>query len=176
MTVYKPGEDTFLVLRYLEGLDLEGKKFLEVGTGNGEIALKAASKGAEVTALDVNPEALDYAREKAQEKGLEEKFTFVESDLFEELDEKFDVVVFNPPYLPGDEGLGDEEIWRGGEKGIEVTERFLDEVSQYLESGGFALIVGSSRADLDSLKERFELVCVADETLWFEDLELLRLD
>lgn len=174
MTVYTPGEDTYLVLENLEGLDLEGKKFLDMGTGNGEIALKAVEKGAKVTAIDVNPEALDYARDKAQERGLEDSISFVESDLFENLEGKFDVVVFNPPYLPGEQGLGDEEIWRGGERGIEVTEKFLVEVSDYLRPDGFALVVVSSQADVDDLLDSFDLVCVDEKSLWFEDLKLFR--
>jgi len=173
VTVYTPGEDTYLVLEHLEGLDLEGKKFLDMGTGNGEIALKAAEKGAEVTAVDKNSEALEYAREKAEEKGLEESISFVESDLFENVEAEFDVVVFNPPYLPGEEGLGDEEIWRGGEKGIEVSERFLEGVSGYLRPDGFALVVVSSLADLEGLDD-FDLDSVEEKELWFEELKLLR--
>lgn len=174
MTVYKPGEDTYLVLEHLEGLELENKKFLDMGTGNGEIALKAAEKGAEVTAVDINSEALAYAEEKAEEKGLEDRITFIESDLFENVDGEFDVAVFNPPYLPGAEGLGDEEIWRGGEKGTEVTERFLEEASGYLRPKGFALVVGSSHADLEDIERSFDLVCVDKRSLWFEDLRLLK--
>ncbi len=180
MTVYKPGEDTYLVLEHLEGLKLDGKKFLDMGTGNGEIALKAAEKGAEVTAVDRNPEALEYAREKAEEKGLDDVIEFVESDLFENVEgveEGFDVAVFNPPYLPGEEGgLGDEEIWRGGEKGVEVTERFLEDVSDYLRPDGYALVVGSSLADLEGLEEKFDFFSVGERSLWFEDLKLLRFD
>jgi release factor glutamine methyltransferase len=176
VTVYTPGEDTYLVLENLEGLDLEGKKFLDMGTGNGEIALKAVEKGAKVTAIDVNPEALDYAEDKAKERGLEDEISFVESDLFENVEGDFDVVVFNPPYLPGEQGLGDEEIWRGGEKGIEVTEKFLEEVADYLRPDGFALVVVSSRADIDGLLDGFDLVSVDEKSLWFEDLKLLRFD
>lgn len=176
MTVYTPGEDTYLVLEHLEGLSLEDKKFLDMGTGNGEIAFKAAEKGAEVTAVDKNPEALDYAREKAEKRGLEDSIDFVESDLFENVGREFDVVVFNPPYLPGDEGLGDEEIWRGGEKGIEVTEKFLEQVSEYLRPEGFGLVVASSLGDSEGLEERYGLEPVGEKSLWFEELRLLRFD
>lgn len=176
MTVYKPGEDTYLVLEHLEGLELEGKKFLDMGTGNGEIGLKAAEKGAEVTAVDKNPEAINYARQKAEDKGLEEKMTFIQSDLFEDVEKEFDVAVFNPPYLPGEEGIGDEEIWRGGEKGIEVTEKFLEQVSEHLRPEGFGLVVASSLGDFEGLEERFGLETVGEKSLWFEDLRLLRFD
>lgn len=176
MTVYKPGEDTYLVLEHLEGLELNGKSFLDMGTGNGVIALKAAEKGAKVTAVDKNPQALEYARGKAKEKGLQEKITFIESDLFENVEGDFDIAVFNPPYLPGDKGLGDEEIWRGGEKGIEVIERFLEDLSDYLRSEGFALVIGSSRAELRHLEKYFDPVYVEEKSLWFEELKLLKFD
>lgn len=174
MTVYKPAEDTYLVLEHLEGLELEDKKFLDMGTGNGEIALKAAEKGAEVTAVDKNPQALEYAKDKAKERGLEDMITFLESDLFENVEEDFDVAVFNPPYLPGEKGIGDEEIWRGGEEGTDVTEKFLENVSDYLNPDGFALVVASSRADLKVLEETFDLKLVGEKSLWFEQLRLLR--
>jgi release factor glutamine methyltransferase len=176
VTVYTPGEDTYLVLEHLQGLNLEDKKFLDMGTGNGEIALKAAEKGAEVFAVDKNSEALDYAREKAEKKGLGDSTDFVESDLFENVEEEFDIVAFNPPYLPGKEGLGDEEIWRGGEKGIEVTEKFLKQVSEYLRPEGFGLVVASSLGDSEGLEERYGLEPVGEKSLWFEDLKLLRFD
>jgi release factor glutamine methyltransferase len=172
VTVYRPGEDTYLVLEHLEGLDLDGKRFLDMGTGNGEIALKAAEKGAEVVAADVNPEALSFAREKAEERGLVNRISFVESDLFEDVEGEFDVIMFNPPYLPGEEGLGDEDIWRGGEKGVEVTEGFLQRVPDFLAEGGEALVVVSSRSEIDELVDSFDLSLVSSEKIWFEELKL----
>jgi len=175
VTVYTPGEDTYLILEHIKGLELEGKKFLDMGTGNGKIALKAAEKGAEVTAVDINPEALEYAKDKAREKGLENRINFLKSDLFKNIEEEFDVVVFNPPYLPGEEGLGDEEIWRGGDKGTEVTEKFLEDISGYLRPDGYSLVLVSSRADLQAL-DRFDFVFVEEKNIWFEELKLLKFD
>jgi len=173
VTVYKPGEDTYLLLNYLEKQDLEDKKFLDMGTGNGKIALKAAKKGAKVTAADINSEAINYARQKAKQKGL--KIEFVESDLFENIEDKYDIIAFNPPYLPGKKGLGDEKIWRGGEKGIETTEQFLNAVNDYLRPSGSAFVIASSRAEIDDLKEEFDLTVVDEKNIWFEQLQLLKL-
>lgn len=174
MTVYKPGEDTFLVLGHLEGLDLEGKKLLDMGTGNGEIALKAAKKGAKVTAVDKNPDALEYAEERAEEEDLDDMIEFIDSNLFADVEGKYDIAVFNPPYLPGEEGIGDEEIWRGGETGTEVTHKFLGNVSDYMRQNGSALVVCSSLADFKSLEKKYNLENVSKSEIWFETLRLLR--
>ena len=173
MTVYSPSEDTYFLHDFLEeNIELEGKKFLEIGTGNGEIAIYAAEKGAEVTATDINTEALQQVREKAESKGLE--MELIESDLFESIEEDdYDVVVFNPPYLPGDGGIGDEEIWRGGETGVEVSERFIEEVELYLSEKGSLFIVASSLADYKSLIEDFGLSVLDEKELWFETLYIL---
>ncbi|MFB6174598.1 MAG: HemK2/MTQ2 family protein methyltransferase [Candidatus Nanohalobium sp.] len=174
MTVYRLAEDTYLVLNYIDGLELSGKKVLDIGTGNGEIALKAAEKDAEVTAVDINPEALEYAQGKAEERGLQDRITFLESDLFEKVKGKFDLVVFNPPYLPGEKGLGDEEIWRGGKTGLEVSRRFLDGVGDFLLEDGYALLVASSLSGYGELVDGYGLSEVDSEELWFERLSLLK--
>lgn len=173
MTIYKPSEDTYFLRDFLdENIELDGKKFLEIGTGNGEIAIHAAENGAEVTAVDTNPEALEDVREKAREKGL--KIEVRESDLFEDVeDQEYDVIVFNPPYLPGEEGIGDEEIWRGGETGVEVSERFLDGVEAYLSEKSSFFIIASSLAEYESLVSEFNLSIMDEEELWFETLYIL---
>lgn len=172
MTVYNPGEDSFLLKNYISELDLEGKKVLDMGTGSGILALEMAEKGAEVTAADINPEAVENVSGKAKKEGLEIKVK--KSDLFENIEEKFDLILFNPPYLPGEKGVGDEEIWHGGEKGIELTERFLDEIDKYLTEDGYALMVLSSRADYMSAVEEYNSEIVESKELWFETLYIAR--
>jgi release factor glutamine methyltransferase len=171
MTVYSPGEDTYLLLDYLRQLPVEGS-MLEIGTGSGLIAVEMAKRGWDVTATDINPEAIEEAEERAEDEGVE--IDFRESDLFEEVEGRFDVVVFNPPYLPGPEGVGDEEIWRGGESGIEVSERFLESVEDYLEEDREAYLVASSEAEAGKLVEKYDLERIETEKLWFETLYLLK--
>lgn len=172
MTVYNPAEDSYLLKDAISRLDLEGKKALDMGTGSGIIAVEMAKQDAEVTAVDVNPEALNEAERRAREEGVEVET--VESDLFDDVDGKFDIISFNPPYLPGEEGIGDEEIWRGGEKGTELTRKFLEEVDSYLRRNGAAYLVISNRADHRSLIDEFGLEIVEEEGLWFETLFVAR--
>jgi release factor glutamine methyltransferase len=174
MTVYTPREDSFLLRDHIQELDLEGKKVLDMGTGSGVIAIAAAEKGAKVVAADVNTEALEHAQEKAMEKGLDGKIEFVESDLFTNIESEFDLILFNPPYLPGEKGLGDEEIWRGGEKGVEVTSQFLESASNYVSEAGQILVILSSHADLEELMNKYSLEVIGSEKLWFETLYLAR--
>jgi len=171
MTVYKPDEDSFLLKNYVSELDLEGKKALDMGTGSGVIALEMASKGAESTAIDINPEAVEKVSRKSKEEGLE--IQVIESDLFENLDERFDLIVFNPPYLPGEEVGDNNRIWCGGEKGTELTERFLDKVDDYLKENGHALVVLSSRADHEKAIDGYKLDIVESKELWFETLYIV---
>lgn len=168
MTVYEPAEDSELLRDFLKSLDLEGKKALDMGTGSGIQAIHMAENGAKVTAADINQEAVEKVRQKADSKNLGIKV--VKSDLFENIEEEFELIVFNPPYLPGKKGLGDEEVWRGGEKGTEITERFLEQVDGYLSQQGGVYIVLSSLADYESLVEKFELELLDSEELWFETL------
>ena len=172
MTVYSPAADTHLLSSVIEEEDLDGKKCLEIGTGSGFLAEKILENGAEkVTAVDINSEAVEEASERLEDY---EKFEVFRSDMFENIEGEFDFIFFNPPYLPSEASeIGDEEIWSGGEKGIEVTEKFLDEVPEYLSEGGEAFFVASSLADLEELGV-FEVVF--SEKLWFEKLYVMKFE
>ncbi|MFB6215987.1 MAG: hypothetical protein ABEJ72_03330, partial [Candidatus Aenigmatarchaeota archaeon] len=68
----------------------------------------------------------------------------------------------------------DEEIWRGGERGVEVTREFLEQVDDYLEEDGFALVILSSHADMEALVGDYSLEIVEEKKVWFENLFLAR--
>jgi HemK-related putative methylase len=134
--VYEPAEDTFLLA---DNLDVrEGDRVLEIGTGTGLVAIRASEKG-DVTATDVNPAAVKCAQENAIINGVE--LRVLQGDLFDPVEgEKFDVILFNTPYLPatGDDATGDvlDLAWNGGPDGRMVIDRFLDEVQAHLKPGG----------------------------------------
>lgn len=169
MSVYPPREDSYFLKQYLADIELEGKDVLEIGCGSGILSVAMAEKGAEVAAVDINPEAVEATEERAQESDIDVDVFL--SDMFEEVEGRFDLIVFNPPYLPGRKMEGDEK-WRGGEKGVEVTERFIDRYHEYLKEDGEALFLLSSRADYEELVEGFEVV--ESEKLWFEELYIVR--
>lgn len=171
MKIYPPREDTYFLLEFLKDKELEGKRFLEMGAGNGLISMEMAEKGAEVTSVDINSEALCRIAAEAEEKGLEIKT--VESDLFENVEGFFDLIVFNPPYLPGEESFPEDETWRGGKKGVEVTERFLDSVDNYLGDKASVYVIVSSLSAYEGLVDEYGLEVVDEKGLWFEKLYIL---
>lgn len=168
---YQPREDSLLLDSYLREQQLEGKQVLDMGTGSGILAVSAAKKGGDVTAVDIDPEALEDAKEYAKEED-QEGIDFFQSDLFEEVEGKFDLIVFNPPYLQGE----DYTVLEGGEQGIELTLEFLDASSDHLREGGEVVFVASSRADIESLGKEYDLEQVGERKLWFETLYLFKSD
>lgn len=170
--VYGPSEDTLFLKRSLESRDLGGKKVLEVGTGTGELAIYAAELGAEVTAVDSDTEAVKQVRQRASDQGLE--MDIKESDLLENVEADFDLILFNPPYLPGDRE-GESDALVGGEKGTELTEEFIEQAVGHLNPEGEILFIASSLADTESLEEAYDLEKLDETELWFEKLFVYRL-
>lgn len=171
--VYQPAEDSHLLLR---GVELDGAStFLEVGTGTGLIALHATRQVPSV-ATDINPHAVALCRENARANGL--PLEVVRADLFQGLRGPFDVIVFNPPYLPvRPRGEWLDRAWSGGQGGDEVIRRFLREASRFLTRRGRIYILLSSRnrnalrvARTNYLVERLD-----EEPLFFERIVTYRL-
>ena len=74
------------------------ERVLDMGTGSGVNAVLAATKGADVVAVDVNPAALVAARANAERNGVSERVEIRHSDVFSDVDETFDLIVFDPPF------------------------------------------------------------------------------
>lgn len=172
--VYPVREDTLLLKRNLERQDLEGKKVLEIGTGNGENTITAAKKNAETTATDINTEAIQHVNERLEKQNLQADL--IQTNLFKDIDDKFDLVVFNPPYLKGEKGIGDEKMWRGGKTGLETPEKYLNQVTDYLKEDGVAWIILSNNTNHQKLMEKHGLAQIDEKKLWFETIHLLKLE
>src|SRR5215831_2441067 len=85
--------------RFIAGLPIQNKTLLDVGCGSGIISLCAARSGARVTAVDINPAAVESASRNAERAAL--KIASRVSDLFSNVPERFDIIAWNPPFLPG---------------------------------------------------------------------------
>lgn len=146
--VYLPSEDSYLLREWVERL-AKGN-VLDLGTGTGIQAFAALPNAKKVVAVDANPEAIDYAKNAIVFGDKQVDFRI--SDLFSAIkkEEKFDFIIFNPPYLP--EAPYDKEIdVTGGKKGWETIERFLKQAKAHLNKGGKILLVFSSLTDRDKV-------------------------
>jgi release factor glutamine methyltransferase len=154
--VYTPREDSYLAANLLTEHELQDKKLLDMGTGCGFLAVIAASNGADVTAVDINPVALDAADNNATNNNVD--IDVLESDLFDTVEERYDIICFNAPYIPGSrEDRSDEErAWYGGKEGRDVIDSFIDECCSSLAADGELFLVQSSLADIDETLERLE--------------------
>jgi len=156
--VYEPAEDTFQLLECIE--IKKGDKVFEIGAGCGIVALECARRGADVVCSDVNPFAVEIANRNyfLNESLISGGFDFRMGDLFSVVKpgETFDVIVFNPPYLPtkkGDNVGGWFDVATGGGmSGLVVIERFLGGLKDYVKTGGRVFFVFSSLASRDKLE------------------------
>ena len=171
MRPYPVSEDTLLLLDHVP---CRGR-VLEMGTGNGSFALKCAKHGNEVVAADIDPQAVEYVRRLAAKEGL--KIETILSDLFENVNEKFDTIVFNPPYLPGDARDIEDLQWAGGgEHGDEVMMRFLRDVQNYMRDDARVYIILSSFNRMEEImKFPFTFNLLAERKFSFHDIYLYEL-
>jgi len=117
---------------------------LDMGTGSGIAALFAATWARHVTAVDINPAAVKCARINAMLHDLQNKMTVVQGDLFDAVaDKRFDLIVFNAPYLEGKP----ENDFEKALFGVETIARFATQVSGHLTDKGKILLVLSTVAD-----------------------------
>ncbi|CAF29610.1 HemK2/MTQ2 family protein methyltransferase [Methanococcus maripaludis] len=180
--VYVPAEDSELLIENL--VDVKNKTVLDVGTGSGIQAINAVKQGAlKVIGIDINPYAVDCAKINSELNEIDSKKLFFKTgDLFKNIDEKFDVILFNAPYLP----TSDEEklekylnyAFDGGKDGREVLDKFLDEVANYLKKDGIIQILQSSLTDGNKTIEKMKkLGFVAKQTgslkFSFEELQVI---
>ncbi len=121
-----------------------------MGTGSGVCALFAARHARRVVAVDVSPDAVRCTRLNALLNGLEERVDVRQGDLFEPVaGERFDLVLFNPPFLIGVPQDHRDAAWRSPD----AASRFAVGLGQHLAPGGAALVLLSSFGDACALFE-----------------------
>jgi len=163
--IYEPAEDSFLLQKYVK--KYAKGKVLDLGAGSGIQALAALKKTKDVLAVDINEEAISLLKEK----GIKSQV----SDLFSNVKEKFDLIIFNPPYLPKDENEPEDSALTttGGKKGYEIIEKFLQHAKKFLEKEGKILLVCSSlTGDVEKMfkKYGYEFKKLEEKKEFFEKL------
>lgn len=189
--IYQPAEDTFLLLKAALEEARPEDVAVEIGCGRSLISREIASNVKSILSTDINPHAVMLAKEF----GLEA----VRADLFRGIAAEFDLVIFNPPYLPAiKKDIIDEEIFEeesieketakgwlnfaldGGATGRDVISRFLENLKSHLSPKGRALLLISSITGLDEVMEKaklegFEAAVVASDRCFFERLYVIKL-
>ncbi len=173
--VYFPAEDSYLLLRAALREVRPTDRVLEVGTGSGYVAAGLLGRAAAVVATDINPHAVECARARG--------VATVRTDLFAGLSGPFDLILFNPPYLPTlpEERIDDwlEYALDGGPTGRAAIERFVADAGRVLSPFGRVLLLVSSLTDPGAVRELFARegfvsFIVDEEALEGETLYVLR--
>jgi release factor glutamine methyltransferase len=129
---------------------LRDRSFLELGAGSGLISLFAASRGARVTATDINPVAIDGLRVGRALNGLE--IEVIQSDLFDGIPvQTFDVIAVNPPYYRKNPVTDAERAWYCGENG-EYFNEFFGGLERYTHSRSDVWMILCDGCDLEMIR------------------------
>lgn len=154
--VYRPQEDTRLLAAALaEAAPPSGARVLDICSGSGVLALTAAMMGtSEVVAVDISARAITSIRLNAAVRRLPVRA--LHGDVTDALRlGRFDVVLANPPYVPG--SVAEDATcrnWLGGPDGRQVLDPLCDNASDLLENDGCMLLVQSEFADVDATLAR----------------------
>lgn len=172
--VYPPSEDSILLT---ESLDIRiGEKVLEIGTGSGIVSIQCALNGADVVCGDINPRAVALARRNAAANGVD--IDVRETDVYSNIEGRFDTIVFNLPYLPVEDEGELAKAWSGGPDGLGPLPRLLEGAPEHLLPDGRVVVVVSSlmdRAGLDKTLEGYEMKVLGELPLFFERLQVLEI-
>jgi len=174
MTIYEPREDSNLIqetlINYLENLK-KSIKILDMGSGSGILALTCKDLGfRNVIATDIDKDSINYL--------ISLKIKAIKSDLFSKLNnKKFDIIIFNSPYLPEDElEPKDSKIHTtAGKKGYELIIRFLEQARYHLDKDGKILLLFSSLSKTTVIKKKakdlgYNMRLLNKKKLFFEEL------
>ena len=149
-TLIPRDETEILARKAIDIINKNNLKFaLDIGTGTGILACTIAKYTlSKSTALDVSENALKIAEENIKNLGLSEKVKILKSNLFENVSEKYDLIVSNPPYIPLSEKSTiqkevtfdpDLALYTSDKKGLEFYEKISKEAKNHLNKNGYLL-------------------------------------
>ncbi len=207
--IYAPSDDTYLILDYfkshINSIYFDGikvskiKNILDLGTGTGVIAIffqlikmQYHNFNPKIYASDILEEAINCAELNQSVNEIDHKIIFLHSNLFNSfpisLKKSFNIIIFNPPYLPSSQLINEEEkkaidySWDGGIKGYEILINFFKNAISYLnlKNEHYIYYITSSRTNLKAINKEitklgYKNEIVDEKHIFFEDLYLNRI-
>lgn len=171
-SIYQPAEDSFLMSKILKKQipkilkQKPNLKFLEIGAGSGIHLETAKNLGIKnIFSSDINLKSVSHCKALG--------FNCIQSNLFENIKGKYNLIIFNPPYLPEDkrEPKNSKLATTGGKKGNEIILQFLKQAKNYLEKNGKIFLITSSLSkNIDFEKLDYSAKEIGCEKLFFERL------
>lgn len=176
MQPYIPREDSYLLSEileeYLNPIKNKSISILDMGSGSGIQAETCRKLGFNnILTADINQEAIKHLKKQG--------FKSIKSNLFSNIDkkEKFDLIIFNPPYLPENklEPKYSKLETTGGKQGYEIIIKFLNQARLFLNSKGSVLLLFSSLSQPSIIKKQanllsFKIKLLNKKKLFFEEL------
>lgn len=172
-SIYVPSDDSYFLSdilnkQFSKYSNINQLKILDMGSGSGiqtETLMSLGILQENFTLVDINPKSISYLLNKFP------KFRIIKSDLFKKINEKFDVIIFNPPYLPEDkkEPKNSRLATTGGKKGSEIINRFLKQAKEHLNKNGKIILLTSSftkKINFYNYKKKL----LGEKKLFFEEL------
>jgi release factor glutamine methyltransferase len=179
-SIYQPEEDSYLFAETLKEYFKNKYKnknkniqILDMGSGSGILIKTLIEEGIgpkNLTLVDINKEAIKHLKKNFR------KSKIINSDLFEKIKGKFDLIIFNPPYLPldKDEPVQSRLATTGGKYGGELISKFLNKAKKHLKSSGkILLLVSNHTKKIDFSKYHKKLL--KKKKLFFEELYIYEL-
>jgi len=194
LETYPPSEDSFLLANHVKRF-VKNKKVLDLGCGSGIQGLVAKKYGAsEITFSDIDENAIIISKynylynfvnkniDLNNIKNIKTDVNFIKSDLFSSIKEKYDVIIFNPPYLPKID-KEDENVSKwitGGKEGCELIIKFLNQAINHINKNSIILLVYSSLSKPEKIEKYaknlgFNIEILDEERFFFEKLYIVML-
>ena len=176
--IYQPAEDSYFlseVLKKYVSKSLKNNsnlKVLEIGCGSGiqlNNLLTLKVKKQNIFSCDINPEAVKHCKNLG--------FNSIKSYLFSNIKDKFDLIIFNPPYLPENK-FDNQKDTSGGKKGDEIILKFLKQLKKHMNKNGKCFLLLSSLTPMKKISQEFKnfkTKKLETKKLFFEELYVFEL-
>ncbi|OIO81725.1 hypothetical protein AUJ84_00360 [Candidatus Pacearchaeota archaeon CG1_02_32_132] len=173
--IYQPSDDSYLLESQVKKY-AQNKSCLDMGSGSGILAEACRkAQASSVLAVDINPESVKYLKDKFRNTNIK----IIKSNLFQKVKGKFDLIIFNPPYLPLDaiEPKDSRLATTGGKKGDEISLKFLNQAKIHMNKDSIIILL------LSSLTQKIRIIALlsklslknkilAEKRLFMEKLEV----